>query len=1687
MNDTDTLPQWQDVAEDFKTAFPLADHSELEKRFNQQRSLAEHRQYVEHPQNVSDRQSLRWVMDVNPAAAVDRSVANLDYKEARRRFDAGKPRDDDYMKIADYEASRKEESEQGLGESVGHAVASIPTTIAKFAALGPLALPEMALEQTLEGATGRAVTKGGEAYSPKNLLPAAEMGVINAAVLGRLGKWTQGITNPFAKWAGATAAGVGELQTAQVAASLADKILPEEYRTEANFGIIGKALDGKLGEAFKDAVVEAATMGGFSAAHAFGAIANKYDKLRSQGVKPDSEKMKAELGKVVEEAKQASSPVEDAEIFKSFGIEVPKAEAPVGAPDATVQPEAAKPKTPREAATELEAQLHATDQQIEDAKRRERAELQRRQFGLTNEYDQAKSMRSDLEARAKALRKQVDRARDEAVAWEASQPKEPPLGDELSRDPIMTDAPVSESEQKTLDIYQARSELEAAKAYEAEAQKNERAGLKGMVKPLEDATAAREAAQKRLDDLLRESRRSGLSGFRNTPDSYWGEGFDRPNPIRERIRDTLRGQVAFPDMEPAPLPDLVPEQEAQKPTLLLPKPSLMDRLKGKGKVEVKTPEQPTVEPREAKDFTKPPEPKESDSFLGFDPIDPTKPLDKRERAVLEGRYVDGRTQEDIGDERGLTKARIQQIEAAALAKLGKTPEEMKEAAWNEAFNRQQERTPGASDQFEGMSIEDKARAKRYKKYTLIAKQEGLNPADLHGQAGEILRIDRETTPARNEILKDAYARLKQYKVGPSTIHHAEESDAVKGLDIVADGFVREGRLLDRPDSSGGSALEQLFTILKNKSIKPKTVEQAYEEALEFLKEMRDAEVTRQSEREAFLSQAEREIGSTEIAEEALREADAEVDRARRGNQAEARSTVEGDGAETGSESYDAIRSGPERGDDSFDYGGEPRGGDLSRVDYSRFGDAPPGTQTSFLAGDYGDVSATQGELFDRTPEQKIKPKQDLAGQTNFLDAVKDFASDEAGSLDLQKIKDFGEHAYERIRGGMKAAGLAIKGFGHEMYPVTHSISQRLGNAMATFAGSREYATRATPYWIDKVMGDAPIENRKLWGTALAEMRKRYARMAYSARGDAQAAAEIESFVGAKDSPLKTEAEFRAVLADPKFREMTDRYRGFAKDVMDPLFKRAQGIEETDPINTFTQMPGMPVSFKSSDPKPTFLGSSRGSLSAPKARKLGAAEQAFLKGTNFDTDLGAIIDHTLKSRVELANKAQMYRVAEEEGQAFWSKSVGERSTNEDGEVFRRLPDVNPPKGTQAAQKGEKNLYVNEKLWGEMKNALDMNEASEGTKQIRKLTNLATAANLFVSTTEFLYHSQNQLSQFFTKPGMRYSDLYKNALDRFNNTPGFQSKMMELAKIGADKPSYSHEQGKLNLLRYGSKVLDGISDVMRATSSDAFDRLATIKGPNGKPLFENTEAAKRDFVNQLGQYNRRAQNGYVRFLRDSGFGPFATAGTNYIEQSVGALGLNPGIKGEGLYAKAYLRANFLKNLAIMGGTVAAINYAAWGRVDGDENTPLFCIKVGERNGKSISIDVTGPLLIRRAMRTTGLLRMFEGERAGEPATATSDKAVKDVVHAFIHPAMGPAAEFAITAATGKNSLGWQVAERAKEGESQPVKNVKGALLNVNPVVSAVAGKGDKPAEERAMDLLGPFGLKYRDRPPGSSKRR
>ena len=768
-----------------------------------------------------------------------------------------------------------------------------------------------------------------------------------------------------------------------------------------------------------------------------------------------------------------------------------------------------------------------------------------------------------------------------------------------------------------------------------------------------------------------------------------------------------------------------------------------------------------------------------------------------------------------------------------------------------------------------------------------------------------------------------------------------------------------------------------------------------------------------------------------------------------------------------------------------------------------------GVQNGLQAGETSPPDEAEGA--GRPPGLAESADTGLSPDESFLFGESGGARLDVLGAKAAELRDRFVRFASRIRDGiLKFQGIS--------FPSTTRASRLAGEATARYDAVKNGGAveMVAPAWIDKIMPDATPQENERWAATIIETRLRHGKMMFlqkSAEGSREAVAarqaasvatnpatkaaalkaaddgaqkaieymqrvrEVQSKIGKPDEPLKTEADYQQTLADPRYKQMIDRYTkgGFVNE-MEKNYRGAQGMDATDPIDSLTQIPGTPINLISKD-KGIAGGRPKGDLGNLRISKFVFAKEASLGG-DYKNDMAGMIENTLRRGMEAARKAEMYRTHVDEGQGVWGKGPIEG--------YKDIPFTSPPRGTQGAEPGD-TFHATPESYDETRQVLGVDQPYNPIPFANELT----SASLIAPAGEVSAHTSNLLTAMM-RPGMwkgiLKGDIFRNAYSVIAKTPAITDRLMALAQIGALKArgpeAGENALGAANPAHWSGKVLDTVSDIMRLTLEDSYDRLSTEKHwLTGEPLVPATETAKRDFINgAVGQYSKGAQPKFMVLMRDLGLSPFMTAGTKYYMGGLDVMTGRPGVESTSWKAYAALHGQQLAKVATVLSAVALSNYLMWNRWDGDDATPFGGIKTGQdKTGKTQYIDAANLIGLRRGMRATGVNAAIEGVRQGQPTPAVEGKAEDEMVSSLVHPLLGPPGQFAYTAVTGKNTIGQPVTESKTP---TPWEKVQAALKTANPAVATVTG-WDRPGEEvptgqKIAKLFGPFGLKTRSDP-------
>jgi hypothetical protein len=664
----------------------------------------------------------------------------------------------------------------------------------------------------------------------------------------------------------------------------------------------------------------------------------------------------------------------------------------------------------------------------------------------------------------------------------------------------------------------------------------------------------------------------------------------------------------------------------------------------------------------------------------------------------------------------------------------------------------------------------------------------------------------------------------------------------------------------------------------------------------------------------------------------------------------------------------------------------------------------------------------------------------------------------------------------KIRSALSELRLATKGMAGESMPRTTAANRELGESGVRYGSSRIAAGPMAKTFAGQVLEGTGVDPIK-FGAALVEDNLRSIRE--SARQDAtrllaegkpnEAAAKlaeadkVSSIIGSQGSPFRTEDEYFDFLAEPGTQRAIQQHVALWQEVIDPMYREAQGIDPDVQLPTRGQQTGARVNLRAvlrDEPasRRVYSGTGAPNLTATFKRKSPFGIQARGSGLAYDVDYNSLISNTFERQLEIANKNAFDNKLVETGNAVIDKPGQQVMIGDErGIAFPlvRKSVVVGPDGSRQAVSLARNIYVRESLAREyrMVSNVDAKFKIPFVTATMNVLNKAALAGL----TDFTVHTSNLMTALFNRPvsGKLFADsllsatgradvpvtLVKTILKAFQNN---DAQIAELSRIGAMRPEGTY-------MGLTGRILKSIDKITRLTLDDTFKSLVD------QGLVENTETARREYVNQIGQYNRRLQGPLTQFLRDTGFGPFVTAGKTFNALGLKMMTLSPGAEASTPLAGAMLRANVLSKWVGAAVLVGTLNYLLTkdkkGGVMGRPGTPLGSIDTGKNDkaGRLLTFPLLNLLGLGRGLRVTGAKGFIDAKRLGLTTGDAFDSAARDIFNSLSAPAAGPPVRLAAIAATGYPpavNVG-RASRVVPPGENQHLENAKEALRQANPI--------------------------------------
>lgn len=671
---------------------------------------------------------------------------------------------------------------------------------------------------------------------------------------------------------------------------------------------------------------------------------------------------------------------------------------------------------------------------------------------------------------------------------------------------------------------------------------------------------------------------------------------------------------------------------------------------------------------------------------------------------------------------------------------------------------------------------------------------------------------------------------------------------------------------------------------------------------------------------------------------------------------------------------------------------------------------------------------------------------------------------------------------EWIKGIPRSVRIIRSQLAGQSAPRTSEASVESGNKLVGFAASDIAALEVAKYMATYVLGphyrDASF-GKKL-GAVLVEDRLRSIKDRFEKAGDATAAGNVTTIIGAKYSPLKTEADFQTALTDPEIQAAIARHKETVEAMARLYHKQAGGKLAGAGLNT-----GAFVNLKAilEGIEPEILGRiARGNLENPLLKKTRFFKQA--KGTAewYELDYRTIAERMVKANFTEYAKRQMYAQLIHDGLAIL-KNPGEPMPEIGGKksVKFTIERKGVPAGGNRARTYIRNLWVREDIAPELRQAEDV----DGPIQRAGLVEAASLMNKIqlAGPTDAVWHIANMVGSIAGSqggrtlladiarklPGLNIVDALArvgaSAIRVLRDAPDIQRQIADLAQIGAMRApgkSIGHFNNRLIML------LDRAGRLVR---DDLYQNLVR------RGLVDDSLATRREFVNQMGNYNPRLMGQFERIFREAGFSPFIVAGRNFNRMAWRRLTLDPGIKAASPTAWAQMRGiEALGMIATLVAVPSLFNLLTVGNPAGRKGVKFGQIDTGvtRDDGTYLVIDPAQWVGLRRGIRISGLGSLAEGIRRGESKGRISHNMIRDLLGGIIHPWAGPTVRTGSVAVTGYDPSGYKESTNPYDyGE-----NAKAALKQLNPVAQAILTaheKDTKPLSEIGLSFGGAAGVK------------
>ncbi len=658
-----------------------------------------------------------------------------------------------------------------------------------------------------------------------------------------------------------------------------------------------------------------------------------------------------------------------------------------------------------------------------------------------------------------------------------------------------------------------------------------------------------------------------------------------------------------------------------------------------------------------------------------------------------------------------------------------------------------------------------------------------------------------------------------------------------------------------------------------------------------------------------------------------------------------------------------------------------------------------------------------------------------------------------------------------------------------------AVGEGLGNKLVGYASSRITAPLVARSMATDVLGDRWKDDKfsHVLGAVLVEdqlrqVRKGFQDAALKAKDPVERqelldkAQSVNTLVGQPYAPFKTEALYQGALNNADIKAAIDRH----KETIQPMAEqahtelggtKAKGGEATD---AFANLIAILAPDDVESTRKMVYGSRRGDITNQLRR--GSAFSKERRGTAamYETDYRTMAERMIRGNWEQKALRDYIKAVEHYGVGVEQKAGEPAPTTLKGKKL--VPQTIELRGAGPGQTRHIKLWMRPDLTEEWEQA---------TQKDSKVHKAAVGYALDVISdlqmagpTDAVWHGGNMLASIATSPGGFKNpalDLLRrvpivNVLDALVRatkgtveahmaSPEVQRELAQIGRVGAARSPAVHSSfiGKLAERTLGTPKADPSYWVGKIINSfDQGGRLARNR------MFDNlvdrgwavdSEVNRREFINKMGQYNRRLMSQFQNIVRDYQVAPFVVAGRNFNRLAFQKLVMqSPGYEATSLPAAGKARLHEIAGnaMALAAFPVVAnmlLTKTLWGRPG--KGVPVGMVDSGkeDKDGRAIVWDPLQLLLLRRGMRELGLPEIDKGVRQGLSTKETGQNMIKTAFNALAHPWLGPVAKFVTTAKTGRDTSGFLLSRNPDD----LTENIQAAMSQLNPSYAAFTKVG------------------------------